>query len=223
MKRSSSLASMIGLCFLFTCAGFLRAQDDLQFNVPYACNDGAIYVVHKCLTGPKGEMCYYQAEGESERYNRREAVVYQITKMCEVKGTSSPAAPAAQSSSDLQLNTPYQCAGDLTLTAFQCQKQNGQDYCFVKVEQNGKFLLQVPKPQAEIVTQLKACKAGTPFNPPYLAEFPRASHVVQAMVTGTPKDNVTRAIGAFYQLTEIINILSAQRGTSGYSPDEKNS
>jgi hypothetical protein len=221
MKRSSSLASMIGLCFLFTCAGFLAAQDDLQFNVPYACNDGATYVVHKCLTGPKGEMCYYQAEGESERYNKREAVVYQMTKMCKVKGTSSPAAPAAQSSSDLQLNTPYQCAGDLTLTAFQCQKQNGQDYCFVKVEQNGKFLLQVPKPQAEIVTQLKACKAGTPFNPPYLAEFPRASHVVQAMVTGTPKDNVTRAIGAFYQLTEIINVLSAQRGTSGYSPDEK--
>ena len=75
MKRSSSLASMIVLCYLFTCAGFLRAQDDLQFNVPYACNDGATYVVHKCLTGPKGEMCYYQAEGESERYNRREAVV----------------------------------------------------------------------------------------------------------------------------------------------------
>ena len=39
MKRSSSLASMIVLCFLFTCAGSLRAQDDLQFNVPYACND----------------------------------------------------------------------------------------------------------------------------------------------------------------------------------------
>src|ERR1700736_4808689 len=221
MKHSSSLASIILLCFLFTCAGFLRAQDDLPFNVPYACNDGATYVVHKCLTGPKGEMCYYQAEGESERYNKREAVVYQMTKMCKVKGTASPAAAAAQSSSDLQLNTPYQCAGDLTLTAFQCQKQNGQDYCFVKVEQNGKFLLQVPKPRAEIVTQLKACKAGTPFNPPYLAEFPSASYVLQAMVTGTPKDNVTRSVGALYQLTEIINVLSAQRGAAGYSPDEK--
>ena len=221
MKRPSSLASMIMLCFLFFCAASLRAQDDLQFNVPYACNDGATYVVHKCLTGPKGEMCYYQAEGESERYNRREAVVYQMTKMCKVKGTASPAAAAAQSSSDLQLNTPYQCAGDLTLTAFQCQKQNGQDYCFVKAEQNGKFLAQVPKPQAEIVTQLKACKAGTPFNPPYLAEFPKASQVVQAMVTGTPTDNVTRAMGALYQLTEIINVLSARRGTAGYSPDEK--
>src|SRR6202158_5779226 len=166
-------------------------------------------------------MCFYQAEGESERYNRREAVVYQMTKMCKVKGTASPAAAAAQSSSDLQLNTPYQCAGDLTLTAFQCQKQNGQDHCVVKAEQNGKFLAQVPKPQAEIVTQLKACKAGTPFNPPYLAEFPKASYVAQAMVTGTPTDNVTRAMGALYQLTEIVNVLSARRGPSGYSPDER--
>ncbi|HXN22542.1 MAG TPA: hypothetical protein VOA41_07345 [Candidatus Dormibacteraeota bacterium] len=221
MKRSSSLASMIVLCFLFACAGSLRAQDGLQFNVPYACNDGATYVVHKCVTGPKGEMCFYQAEGESERYNRREAVVSQMTKTCKVKSGPSPAAAAAQSSSDLQLNTPYQCAGELTLTAVQCHKQNGQDYCLVKVEQNGKFLMEVPKPQAEIATQLKACQAGTTFNPPYLAEFPKASDVVQAMVTGNPKDNVTRAMGALYQLTEIINILSAQRGTSGYSPDEK--
>jgi hypothetical protein len=221
MKRSSSLPSIIVLCFLFGCAGSLRAQDGLQFNVPYACNDGATYVVHKCVKGPKGEMCFYQAEGESERYNRREAVEYQMTKMCKVKSGPSPAAPASQSLPDLQLNTPYQCAGDLTLTAVQCQKQNGQDYCLVKVEQNGKFLMEVPKPQAEIVAQLKACKAGTAFNPPYLAEFPGASYVVQAMVTGTPKDNFTRAMGALYQLTEIINVLSAQRGTSGYSPDEK--
>jgi hypothetical protein len=221
MKRPSSLASMILLCFLFFCAASLRAQDGLQFNVPYACNDGATYVVHKCVTGPKGELCYYQAEGESERFNRREAVEYQMTKMCKVKSGPSPAAAAAQSSSDLQLNTPYQCAGELTLTAFECQKQNGQDYCVVKVEQNGKFLMQVPKPQAEIATQLKACKAGTPFSPPYLAEFPKASQVVQGMVTGIPKENVTRSMGALYQLTEIINVLSAQRGSAGYSADEK--
>src|ERR1700687_3146514 len=104
MKRPSSLAWMIVLCFLFFCAASVRAQDDLQFNVPYACSDGATYVVHKCLTGPKGEMCFYQAEGESERYNRREDVVYQMTKMCKGKGTASPAAAAGQSSSDLQLN-----------------------------------------------------------------------------------------------------------------------
>ncbi len=71
------------------------------------------------------------------------------------------------------------------------------------------------------MTQIKACKAATPFNPPYIAEFPSASYVVQAMVVGTPKDNVTRAMGALYQLTEIINVLSAQRGSGGYLPDEQ--
>ena len=221
MKRPSSLFAIVALFLLFACAGSLRAQDDLQFNVPYTCNDGVTYVVHKCLTGPKGEMCYYQAEGQSERYNTRAAVVYQMTKMCKLKGSPSAPATTAQPSSELQLDTPYQCAGGLTLTVFQCQKQNGQDYCFVKTEENAKFVLQVPKPRAEIVTQIKACKAGTPFNPPYIAEFPSASYVVQAMVVGTPKDNVTRAMGALYQLTEIINVLSAQRGSGGYSPDEK--
>jgi len=221
MKRPSSLFAIVALFLLFPCAGSLRAQDDLQFNVPYTCSDGVTYVVHKCLTGPKGEMCYYQAEGQSERYNTRAAVVYQMTKMCKLKGSPSAPATTAQPSSELQLDTPYQCSGGLTLTVFQCQKQNGQDYCFVKTEENAKFVLQVPKPRAEIVTQIKACKAGTPFNPPYIAEFPGASYVVQAMVVGTPKDNVTRAMGALYQLTEIINVLSAQRGSGGYSPDEK--
>jgi len=71
MKRPSSLFAIVALFLLFACAGSLRAQDDLQFNVPYTCRDGVTYVVHKCLTGPKGEMCYYQAEGQSERYKRR--------------------------------------------------------------------------------------------------------------------------------------------------------
>ena len=71
------------------------------------------------------------------------------------------------------------------------------------------------------MTQTKACKAGTPFNPPYIAEFPNPTYVVQAMLVGSPKDNALRSLGALYQLSEIINVLSAQRGSGGYSPDEK--
>src|ERR1700737_484165 len=193
---ATSLASMIMLCFLFMCAGTLQAQDALQFNVPYACNDGATYVVHKCVTGAKGEMCYYQAEGESERFNTREAVVYQMTKMCKVKGTPSAAAAAGQSSSDLQFNTPYECAGGLSLTISLCQKQNGQESCPVKVEDNGKFLLQVMKPRDEIVTQLKACKAGAPSNPPHRAKSPSAAGAVQSMAAGNSRDNITTSASA---------------------------
>ena len=42
-------------------------------------------------------------------------------------------------------------------------------------------------------------------------------------MVGNPKDNVTRAMGALYQLTEIINVLAGPRASAGYLPDEKNS
>ena len=202
---------------LFAAASLAVAQDSLQFNVPYLCSDGSTYVVHKCEKGPKFEFCYYQRDQDSERYNVRASVWNQMSQ-CKLKSAAPAAASAPQPTSDLQLNTPYQCPGGLTLTVFQCQKQNGQDFCFVKAEQDGKFLMQVPKPRSEAATQLKACKAGTTFNPPYLAEFPNAYRVVQGMVVGNPAENVQRSIGAFYQLSEIINVLAGQRS---HTPDEK--
>jgi hypothetical protein len=148
-----------------------------------------------------------------------------MTRTCKVKasaaGATGAGSPTAQTSSDLQVDTPYQCPGGLTLTVFQCQRQKGQEYCFVRAEQNGKFIAQVPKPRSEAATQLKACKAGTPFNPPYIAEFPSAYRVVQGMNVGNPAENVRRAIGALYQLSEIIKVLAGQRGTSGFTPDEQ--
>jgi hypothetical protein len=198
------------------------ANDGLQFNVPYVCSNGQTYVVHRCATGPKGEFCFYQAEGQSERYNTRAAVANQMTQTCKVKASASGATTAGtsttQTSPDLEVNTPYQCPGGLTLTVFQCQRQGNQEACFVRAEQNGKFITQVPKPRAEIATQVKACKAGTPFDPPYMAEFPSSYRVVQGMNVGKPAENVRRAIGAFYQLSEIIKVLAGQRSPT---PDEQ--
>ncbi len=196
----------------------LAAQDSMHFNVPYLCPDGSTYVVHRCATGPKGEFCYFQRDQNSERYNVRSAVANLIGQ-CKLKSSTAPVAAAAQPSTDLQVNTPYQCAGGLTLTVFQCQKQNGQDYCFIKVEQNGKFLMQVPKPRSETASQLKACKATAAFNPPYLSEFPSIDRVIQGMKVANPRDTALRAMGAFYQLSEIIKTLALPRATD--LPDEK--
>ena len=148
MKRSSSLFAIVALFLLFPCAGSLRAQDDLQFNVPYTCSDGVTYVVHKCLTGPKGEMCYYQAEGQSERYNTRAAVVYQMTKMCKPKGSPSAPATTAQPSSELQLDTPYQCSGG-TL--------NGSG----SVEVNGRKIYRSSRGDIAYTPQNARCTLGT--------------------------------------------------------------
>lgn len=211
-------ANMIFLSTLLLSAATIIAQqpnDGLQLNVPYVCSNGQTYVVHRCATGPKGEFCYYQAEGQSERYNTRAAVASQMTQTCKVKAPASAAttthSSTTQPSSGLQVDTPYECPGGLILTVFQCQRQGTQEACFVRAEQNGKFLTQVPKPRAEIATQLKACKAGTPFSPSYMAEFPSAYRVVQGMNIGNPAENVKRAIGAFYQLSEIIKVLAGQR------------
>ena len=217
--RTVRIAAFLLIC-IATLAVAQQAPEDLQFNVPYLCNDGHTYVVHKCEKGPKFEACFYQREQDSERYNTRQSVEYQMTKMCKLKGSASPVAASAQPSSDLLVDTPYQCAGDLMLTIFECQRQSGQEACFVKAELNGKFLGQVPKPRSEIVTQIKACTPGKTFDPGYIAEFPSSYRVIQGMLAGNPQQNIERAIGAFYQLSEIIKVLAAQRG-SNYTPDEK--
>ena len=205
---------------LFGIAGVAAAQqapDGLQFNVRYLCNDGHTYVVHRCEQGPKFEACFYQREQDSERYNTRAAVVYQMTKMCKVLGPAAPSAPAqgsvsapGQSPGSLD-NSRWDCGGGAAMTLVQCGNMAGQQGCWVRLEQDGKFLTQAPKPLADIQNHVKACKALPADDPAYLAEFPNPYRVVQGMLTGKPQENVTRAIGAFYQLSEIIHTLAGSR------------
>ena len=93
-------------------------------------------------------MCYYQAEGQSERYNTRAAVVYQMTKMCKPKGSPSAPATTAQPSSELQLDTPYQCSGG-TL--------NGSG----SVEVNGRKIYRSPRGDIAYTPQNARCTLGT--------------------------------------------------------------
>jgi hypothetical protein len=187
-----------------------QAPDGLQFNVPYLCNDGKVYVVHRCEKGPKFEACFYQHEPDSERYNTREAVVYQMTKMCKVAGPGSASPQAAQRPADLN-NSRWDCGGGTAFTVVGCQKQGGREACFVRLEQGGKILAVAPKPLEEIQSKVSACKAQPQLNPDYLAEFPSPYNVVAGMLAGKPQENVTRAIGAMYQLSEIIKVLAGSR------------
>jgi hypothetical protein len=57
-------------------------------------------------------------------------------------------------------------------------------------------------------------------NPPYLAAFPTAERVKQAMKAGDPRETAVRQIGALYQLEEIIRQLSGSREFRGFLPDE---
>jgi hypothetical protein len=219
-KRNSWHDFLLGATLLIAATPLLSAQDSLQLNVPYVCSDGSTYVVHRCEKGPKFEFCYYQRDQNSERYNVRSQVANQM-QTCKVSGPASAAASASsQSPSDLQ-NSRWDCGGGATMTVFQCQKQSGQDYCFVKLEMNGQFLLQAPKPRAEIAEKVKSCKASTSLNPPYLSEFPSVDRVIQGMKVGDTRDTFVRSMGAFYQLSEVIKVLAGPRASSAYLPDEK--
>jgi hypothetical protein len=225
--KLNTLAAFILICM----SGLALAQqapDGLQFNVPYLCNDGNVYVVHRCEKWPKFEACFYQHEPDSERYNTRQAVVYQMTKMCKVQGAASPAAASPSQVSAGASPTPrtpaalndsrWDCGGGATMTIIQCQKNAGQDSCFIRLEQDGKFIAEVPKPLNEIQSHVSACKAMPTLNPVYLAEFPSTYRVVQGMLVGKPQDNMVRSIGAFYQLSEIIRAMA---GSRALTPDEQ--
>jgi hypothetical protein len=212
----------IGALLLVCACGSAMAQqtaDGLQFNVPYLCNDGKVYVVHRCEKWPKFEACFYQHAPDSERYNTREAVVYQMTKMCKVQGTTANgvagstqgAMPSsAQAPGDVN-NSRWDCGGGTGFTVIGCQKQGGREACFVRLEQGGKIIAVAPKPLDEIQSKVSACKALPQLNPAYLAEFPSPYNVVAGMLVGKPQENVTRAIGALYQLSEILKVFAGSR------------
>jgi hypothetical protein len=80
------------------------AQDGLQFNVPYLCPDGSTYVVHSCTVVRNGELCTFQRDQNSERYNRRVDVANQM-RTCKARGTSA-VGQAAPGSGDYTNDLP---------------------------------------------------------------------------------------------------------------------
>jgi len=203
------------------------SQAPPKINVPYHCANGITYTILVCKPYRADQWCQWKEEQNGNLVTTVNSTWSSMTGRLQgcTTGAAAPnpgtQAAGGQGSSDLQLNTPYQCPGGLTLTVFECQRQAGQEYCQVKADMNGKFLAQVPKPRSETATQLKACTAGKPFDPPYLAEFPSTIRVVQGMAVGDPRQNVTRAIGAWYQLSEILKVFAGPRANGGFTPDEK--
>ena len=202
------------------------AQAPPKLNVPYRCPNGLTYTILECKPYRADQWCLWREEQNGNLVTNANSAWSSMTGRLQgcTTAAANPVAQAAapgQGSSDLQMDTPYQCAGGLTFTVFDCERHGPQVYCQVRAEMNGKFIGQLPKLRTETAAQMSACKAGTPFNPPYVAEFPSAYRVVEAMGVGDPRQNVTRSIGAFYQLSEILKVFAGPRASSGFTPDEK--
>ncbi|WP_109484325.1 hypothetical protein [Occallatibacter savannae] len=235
---------------LFCVSGLVHAQqapDGLQFNVPYLCNDGKVYVVHRCEKGPKFEACFYQHEPDSERYNTREAVVYQMTKMCKVQGPPAPAAPAVASAAPStgiagapQLGV-YHCTNGFVLTISKCDKWNGADACWFKIENKGQVLADSPGSVAGAVKMVKACNgdmsvvpktpptfgmtpSGTPrtMDPAYLSDMPQVERVLSEIKGSDPTDTMARQVAVFTQLGQYIQRMKSSRSIRApYTLDEQ--
>lgn len=57
-------------------------------------------------------------------------------------------------------------------------------------------------------------------DPPYLRDFPSVDRVKQAMRVSDPRETALRQIGAFWQLQEILKVLSGRREFRGFTPGE---
>lgn len=217
----------IALFVIVTTALAAQEAPEWQLNAPYRCANGISYTITKRNGEGLKSMCLYSEEKDGQHVTDVVTRCSQMTGMlqgCKVGETAAArqGADGAQALPNDLNDSRFDCAnGAAKMTVFGCGKQGGQDYCFVRMETGQQFIGQLPKPRKEIETQMKSCKALPQLNPLYLAEFPAPYLVAQGMLAGNPHDNVTRAIGAFYQLTEILKVLASQRGSSGYSSDEK--
>jgi hypothetical protein len=211
-----------------------QAPDGLQLNVPYLCSDGKVYVVHRCEKGPKFETCFYQHEPDSERYNTREAVVYQMTKMCRVQGQAAATAPTPIA------GTPptgvYQCTNGFTLTISKCDKWNGADACFFKVENKEQVLMDSPGSPPEVAKMLRACNGDTSvvpsqvsssavsraMDPAYLADMPSVDRVRNEIKGSDPTDTLAKQVAVYTALVQYVQRIKTNRSArSPYTPDEQ--
>jgi len=159
--------------------------------------------------------------------------------------TSAPSRPSTGTSAQqtLQLNAPYHCNSSTTLTVTSCAQQVGKEYCEIELEQNGKLVFKDVDLRAQVLAGVKSCMtqaassqatqaAGKPvatiangksFNPPYLNEMPSVGRVKEAMKTSDPRETALRQIWVFYELAEVIRVLSGNRefARTGMLPDEE--
>jgi hypothetical protein len=76
-----------------------EALPSMQFNVPYRCADGTAYVIQRCESGAKGEVCFFHVEANGQRESDRYMARAQFTDMMKRCPVSTAPKPAVQPAS----------------------------------------------------------------------------------------------------------------------------
>jgi len=150
----------------------------------------------------------------------------------------------AQQPDSLNVNASYQCSNGMTVTVIRCEKQNAQEYCEFKVEQNGKLSFQGVHLREKVAAGVKSCRAqaanspsspnspgsfprtmadqGKSFDPPYLNDMPSIERVKQEIQGKDPTDTLARQVAVFNELpTVITRFMLADRKRYNLTPDEQ--
>jgi hypothetical protein len=108
-RAAALVRAFIALLLALLAASSLRAQEPLQFNVPYRCADGTTYTITKCEQRGRFEFCFWREEKNGqlvvEAYSER-AQMYGRLAPCPVQKPQA-AAPASGMRRTGPLNPPY--------------------------------------------------------------------------------------------------------------------
>lgn len=137
----------------------------------------------------------------------------------------------------------YHCTNGFTLTISRCDKYQGQDACFFKIENKGQVLMDSPGTPAGVDKIVRKCKgenvdatpaksaaaSAGPTNPAYLSEMPAPARVLAEIKGKDEEDTGERQMGAYRALVQIIDDMAyglSHRNVSdadnrAATPDEK--
>ena len=242
---SRTIRTILALVVLVSGAGIsdqiLAQNPPPQINVPYRCANGITYTVLNCKPYRADQWCRTTEQQNGNLVTTFDSAWSSMTGRLQGCTTAAvaalQAAPAASSqpSSAPQLGV-YRCTNGFILTISKCDKWNGVDACWFKVENKGQVLMDSPGSVSGVAKVLRACNGDmsvvpstTPASaatratdPAYLVDMPSPDRVKNEIKGSDPTDSLARQVAVFTELLQYVDrIKSARSIRSPYTPDEQ--
>lgn len=256
---SRTLRTMLAMAMLVSGAGIsdqMPAQSPPQLNVPYRCANGITYTVLNCKPYRADQWCRTTEEQNGNLVTTFDSAWSSMTGRLQGCTTAAVAAPqsTATASSQPPSGAPklgvYHCTNGFVLTISKCDKFQGVDACWFKVENKGQVLVDTPGSVSGAVKMVRACGgdmsvvpseeeverarrrlqaiqppsgANRPMDPAYLADMPSVDRVKSEIKGSDPTDTLARQVAVFTSLGQFVNRIKSTRSIRApYTLDEQN-
>ena len=235
----------------------MLAQSPPQLNTPYRCANGITYTVLNCKPYRADQWCRTTEEQNGNLVTTFDSAWTSMTgrlQGCTTAPVSAqqgqPTAGAATSIAGAPKLGVYHCTNGFVLTISKCDKFQGVDACWFKVENKGQVLVDTPGSVSGAVKMVRACggdmsvvpseeeveqarrrlqaiappsAANRPMDPAYLADMPSVDRVKNEIKGSDPTDTLARQVAVFTSLGQFVNRIKSSRSIRApYTPDEQN-